>query len=102
MSNNINERWLSRRELADRLGLPAKTLAQWAGKGAGPRYARMGRHVRYRLSDVLEWEAAQVEDRRGAVLVGPMRPDSEQVAPLPRRTQRPKVLEGARDDPHDL
>jgi len=60
MSNNINEHWLSRQELANRYGLPVKTLAQWASKGTGPRYARMGRHVRYRLSDVIDWEAERV------------------------------------------
>jgi excisionase family DNA binding protein len=62
MSNNTNERWLSRQELADRFGLPVKTLAQWASKGTGPRYARMGRHVRYRLSDVLTWETARLDE----------------------------------------
>ena len=55
MGDNI-DRWLSRSELAERYGLPIKTLAQWAAKGTGPRYARMGRHVRYRLSDVIDWE----------------------------------------------
>jgi predicted DNA-binding transcriptional regulator AlpA len=62
MDNNVNERWLKRQELADRYGLPAKTLAQWASKGTGPRYARMGRHVRYRLSDVIGWETERIED----------------------------------------
>lgn len=66
MSNNTNERWLSRQDLADRYRLPAKTLAQWASKGTGPRYARMGRHVRYRLSDVIAWETARVDDPRDA------------------------------------
>lgn len=65
MDNNADERWLSRRELAERYGLPIKTLAQWASKGTGPRYARMGRHVRYRLSDVIDWEAARFDDLHG-------------------------------------
>jgi predicted DNA-binding transcriptional regulator AlpA len=64
MGNNADERWLSRRELADRYGLPVKTLAQWASKGTGPRYARMGRHVRYRLSDVIDWETERFDDNR--------------------------------------
>jgi predicted DNA-binding transcriptional regulator AlpA len=63
MDNNSDERWLSRRELADRYGLPAKTVAQWASKGTGPRYARMGRHVRYRLSDVIDWETDRFDDK---------------------------------------
>ena len=32
------------------------TPAQWASKGTGPRYAKFGRHVRYHLSDVIDWE----------------------------------------------
>jgi predicted DNA-binding transcriptional regulator AlpA len=66
MGDNANERWLSRRDLAERYGLPVKTLAQWASKGTGPRYARMGRHVRYRLSDVIDWETARFDDLQGA------------------------------------
>lgn len=60
MDNNANDTWLSRQQLADRYGLPVKTLAQWACKGTGPRYARMGRHVRYRLSDIIDWESARI------------------------------------------
>ncbi|MDT7766413.1 MAG: hypothetical protein QOC63_5833 [Mycobacterium sp.] len=60
--DNADERWLSRRELAERYGLPVKTLAQWASKGTGPRYARMGRHVRYRLSDVIDWETQRFDE----------------------------------------
>jgi predicted DNA-binding transcriptional regulator AlpA len=54
-----SDRWLTRRELADRYGLPVKTPAEWASKGTGPRYAKFGRHVRYRLSDVIDWEKDQ-------------------------------------------
>jgi AraC-like DNA-binding protein len=34
--DNADERWLSRRELAERYGLPVKTLRQWASKGDRP------------------------------------------------------------------
>lgn len=51
--------WLTRPELAEREKLPVATLAQWASQGKGPRYARFGRHCRYRLSDVIAWENAQ-------------------------------------------
>jgi len=51
--------WLTRAEVADRLRVPEKTLAQWASQGKGPKYARFGRHCRYRLSDVITWENAQ-------------------------------------------
>jgi hypothetical protein len=51
--------WLTRRELSDREKIPVATLAQWACTGQGPKYARFGRHVRYRLSDVIAWENEQ-------------------------------------------
>ncbi|WP_308204856.1 helix-turn-helix transcriptional regulator [Mycobacterium hackensackense] len=56
MTHTNDKIWLSRVELAERLGIPAKTPAEWACKKIGPRYARFGKHVRYRLADVLEWE----------------------------------------------
>ncbi len=48
--------WLTRPEVGERLRVPDKTLAQWATKGKGPKYARFGRHCRYKLSDVIDWE----------------------------------------------
>jgi excisionase family DNA binding protein len=59
MSENV---WLTRQEVADRARVPVATLAQWAHKGSGPRYALFGRHARYRLSDVIAWEEAQFGD----------------------------------------
>ena len=59
MAERSENTWLSRQELADRYGVPVKTPAEWASKGTGPRYAKFGRHVRYRLSDVIDWEREQ-------------------------------------------
>lgn len=59
MHENTDDKWLTRQDLADRYGLPVKTPAEWASKGTGPRYAKLGRHVRYRLSDVIDWECQQ-------------------------------------------
>ena len=42
-------------EVARRLDIPKKTLYQWRYKGIGPRSHRLGRHVRYRWSEVLAW-----------------------------------------------
>ncbi|MGW5439231.1 helix-turn-helix domain-containing protein [Nocardia asteroides] len=55
---------MSTAELAARLKIPVKTLANWAASGAGPRFARMGRHRRYRLGDVREWEDRRLITRR--------------------------------------
>lgn len=51
-----DETWLTTAELATRLQVTAKTLAAWASAGTGPRYARIGRHRRYRLADIRAWE----------------------------------------------
>jgi predicted DNA-binding transcriptional regulator AlpA len=59
MDESIEDRWLSRPELARRWGVPVKTLSEWASKGTGPRYAKFGKHVRYRLRDVIAWENDQ-------------------------------------------
>ena len=103
MGNNGDERWLSRRELADRYGLPIKTLAQWASKGTGPAIPGMGRHVRYRLSEVIEWETARVDDSYVKPLSrpAPAAPPRRGRAPgLPRR-KRSAALGGC-DDPDHL
>jgi hypothetical protein len=67
MDENTDDKWLTRQDLADRYGLPVKTPAEWASKGTGPRYAKFGRHVPYRLSDVIDWESKQfAEDKRSS------------------------------------
>jgi excisionase family DNA binding protein len=64
MEDHAEDKWLSRQELAERYGLPVKTPAEWASKGTGPRYAKFGRHVRYRLSDVMDWERKQFAEEK--------------------------------------
>lgn len=54
-----DETWLTRQELAERWKMPPTSLNQWASQGKGPKYARFGRHCRYRLSDVIDWENLQ-------------------------------------------
>ncbi|WP_373234686.1 helix-turn-helix transcriptional regulator [Mycobacterium marinum] len=60
MDDITDDRWITRQELADRYGVPVKTPAEWASKGTGPPYAKFGRHVRYRISDVVAWETTQM------------------------------------------
>ncbi|NKY57221.1 helix-turn-helix transcriptional regulator [Nocardia flavorosea] len=55
----ISDCWLTRQELADRLKVPVATVSQWATRGKGPRFARIGKYSRYRLSDVVAWENSQ-------------------------------------------
>lgn len=56
---SIGDVWLTRQEVADRLKLPVRTVAMWAHRRTGPRYTVFGRHARYRLTDVQQWEAEQ-------------------------------------------
>jgi excisionase family DNA binding protein len=56
-----DDSWLSTDDVAERLKIPKKTLAAWASAGRGPRFARMGRYRRYRLSDLLAWEREQLD-----------------------------------------
>jgi predicted DNA-binding transcriptional regulator AlpA len=46
-------------EVADFLGgdFSEKTLANWRSDGKGPKYHKIGRHVRYDWADVMEWLA---------------------------------------------
>jgi len=43
-------------DLAEREGVPLGTVYQWNSRGDGPPYLKIGRFVRYRLADVIEWE----------------------------------------------
>jgi excisionase family DNA binding protein len=53
----------SRKAVAEFLGVPERTLAEWAHRGTGPAYHRVGRHTRYAMADVIEWLDA---NRKGA------------------------------------
>lgn len=46
--------------------IPVKTLAQWRSKGIGPKYRKVGRHVRYDWADIHIWLARQCPDRTWA------------------------------------
>jgi excisionase family DNA binding protein len=53
-------------ELAERLAVPVPTLYSWNSKGIGPPFLKLGRHVRYRLEDVEQWEKSRLAARVGA------------------------------------
>ena len=42
-------------QVATILKVPETTLSQWRYRGIGPRWAKVGRHVRYRDSDLIRW-----------------------------------------------
>ena len=60
MSVEIQAReWLDTKGLAGRLGVSTSTVRQWPRRGMGPTQFRIGGQVRYLVSDVEAWEAAQ-------------------------------------------
>ena len=46
---------LDQKTAAKLLGLSVRTLERHRVAGTGPRFARLGRLVRYRESDLIEW-----------------------------------------------
>lgn len=53
-----------RARVAEFLGVPERTVEMWRARGKGPRGIRVGRHLRYVPSDVLEWVAQLQETAR--------------------------------------
>lgn len=49
-------------EVSEYLGVPKRTLDDWAHRGIGPAYSRVGRHRRYAWADV---DAYVEQQRRG-------------------------------------
>ncbi|MDP9069232.1 MAG: helix-turn-helix domain-containing protein [Actinomycetota bacterium] len=54
-SFDISSRLLSTEEVARILVVPVSTLYGWRYKGTGPTAYRVGKHLRYRLADILDW-----------------------------------------------
>lgn len=52
---------LTTEELAERYQVPLATIYTWNSQGTGPRRIRVGKHVRYRMADILEWEEGNLE-----------------------------------------
>lgn len=46
-------------EVADILGVPVTTLYAWRHHGKGPQAIKVGRHLRYRHTDIETWLTQQ-------------------------------------------
>lgn len=55
MKSKLTEMLLTQKEVKEITGLADSTLEQWRIKGKGPKFVRLGRLVRYRLSDLLDY-----------------------------------------------
>jgi hypothetical protein len=54
--------WMNTEVFAKWLDIPPATPKQWRWQGKGPRYVKVGRHIRYRRADVEEWLAGGPDD----------------------------------------
>lgn len=57
----MSEQLLSIEDVADYLHVPVSTVYQWRSKQYGPPGMKVGRHVRYRRSDLERWLDAQAQ-----------------------------------------
>ena len=55
----MEHNFLTTKLLARRWRITPRTLERWRADGEGPRFLRIGRHIRYRQSDILAFEAEQ-------------------------------------------
>jgi excisionase family DNA binding protein len=46
---------LTAHDIADYLDVSVQTVYWWRSKGRGPKGMRIGRHLRFQMSDFLEW-----------------------------------------------
>lgn len=53
---------VSMQDLADTFGVPLLTVRRWRKYGKGPKGYRIGKHVKFRMSEVEAWLQAQRED----------------------------------------
>ncbi|SHH16695.1 helix-turn-helix transcriptional regulator [Bradyrhizobium erythrophlei] len=65
MQTDILKDYISRDDLAAKLGKSVKTLVRWELDGKGPPVTRVGRDVLYRIPSVEKWLQAQERAAQG-------------------------------------
>lgn len=61
-SRTLEERWVDTHGAAEITGYAAPTLESLRSRGGGCRYSKIGRSVRYRVSDLIAWMESRVVD----------------------------------------
>ena len=56
--------WMSPEELSEHFKVPLRTIYQWRTRQVGPKGYKIGRHVRYKVEDVVAWTEAQADEPR--------------------------------------
>lgn len=54
---------LTVKALSQYLGISEDTLSKYRTKGTGPKYLKLGRVIRYKLSDVHEWIEEKIQNQ---------------------------------------
>jgi predicted DNA-binding transcriptional regulator AlpA len=65
MQTEILKDYISRDQLAEKIGKSVKTLVRWENDGKGPPVTRMGRDVLYSIPSFERWLKAQERAARG-------------------------------------
>lgn len=60
------QEFLSPDQLAEMLGVPVRSVYHWMSEGGGPPSVKLGRHRRFRRSDVEAWIDERIESERSA------------------------------------
>jgi excisionase family DNA binding protein len=55
----MTDEFLTSDETSRLMKVPTRTLERWRYAGSGPRFLRIGRHVRYRRADIDLWLETQ-------------------------------------------
>lgn len=61
----MQKEYINEKDAARFLGLCVQTLRNWRGLGKGPKYAKIGRCVRYQLSDLKAYAEARTTNPEG-------------------------------------
>jgi predicted site-specific integrase-resolvase len=56
--------YLTPEQVAERYQVSPDSLKEWRYKGVGPKYLRIGKRVRNREADLLQWEQERETDNR--------------------------------------
>lgn len=64
---------LSTKLLSRRWNIAPRTLERWRAEGRGPQFVRIGRHVRYRRTDIEAFEAKHSETAKAAPVIAIVR-----------------------------
>lgn len=64
MENNNDGPYLTLHDLSERWGIAANTIYRWRSNGKGPRGMKFGRHLRFRMDDVRDFEESVLDKPR--------------------------------------